>query len=71
MTLCLLTCIQISQKAGKVVWYSHLFQNFPQFVAGKPDFKTTGRQDWQVFAGSQSQFLYVLLPRAAGVHKSK
>ena len=29
---CFLTCIQISQKAGKVVWYSHLFQNFPQFV---------------------------------------
>ena len=27
-----LTCIQISQKAGKVVWYSHLFKNFPQFV---------------------------------------
>ena len=29
---CSLTCIQISQEAGKVVWYSHLFQNFPQFV---------------------------------------
>ena len=28
----LLTCIQISQEAGKVVWYSHLFKNFPQFV---------------------------------------
>ena len=27
-----LTCIQISQEAGKAVWYSHLFQNFPQFV---------------------------------------
>ena len=27
-----LTCIQISQEAGKVVWYSHLFKNFPQFV---------------------------------------
>ena len=27
-----LTCIQISQEAGQVVWYSHLFQNFPQFV---------------------------------------
>ena len=27
-----LTCIQISQVAGRVVWYSHLFQNFPQFV---------------------------------------
>ena len=29
---CFQTCIQISQEAGKVVWYSHLFQNFPQFV---------------------------------------
>ena len=27
-----LTCIQISQEAGQVVWYSHLFKNFPQFV---------------------------------------
>ena len=27
-----LTCVQVSQEAGKVVWYSHLFQNFPQFV---------------------------------------
>ena len=27
-----LTCIQISQEAGQVVWYSHLFQNFPQFI---------------------------------------
>ena len=25
-------CIQISQEAGLVVWYSHLFQNFPQFI---------------------------------------
>ncbi|CAN0446364.1 unnamed protein product [Rangifer tarandus platyrhynchus] len=29
---CFLTCIQISQEAGKVVWYSHLFKNIPQFV---------------------------------------
>ena len=29
---CFLTCIQISQEAGKVVWYSYLFQNFLQFV---------------------------------------
>ena len=27
-----LTCIQVSQEAGQVVWYSHLFQNFPQFT---------------------------------------
>ena len=29
---CFLTCIQISQEAGQVVWYSHLLQNFPQFI---------------------------------------
>ena len=29
---CSLTCIQISQEAGKVVWYSHLLTNFPPFV---------------------------------------
>ena len=29
---CFLTCIQISQEVGQVVWYSHLFQNFPQFA---------------------------------------
>ena len=29
---CFLTCIQIYQEAGQVVWYSHLFQNFPQFA---------------------------------------
>ena len=32
MSSCFLTCIQISQEAGKVVWYSHLFKNFPQCV---------------------------------------
>ena len=29
---CFLTCIQISQEAGKVVWCSYLLENFPQFV---------------------------------------
>ena len=29
---CFLTCIQISQEAGQVVWYLYLFQNFPQYV---------------------------------------
>ena len=24
--------MQVSQEAGQVLWYSHLFQNFPQFV---------------------------------------
>ena len=29
---CFLTCIQVSQEAGQVVWYSYLIQNSPQFV---------------------------------------
>ena len=29
---CFLTYTQISQEAGQVVWYFHLFQNFPQFI---------------------------------------
>ena len=29
---CFLTCIQISHEADQVVWYSHFFQNFPQFI---------------------------------------
>ena len=27
-----LTCVQVSQEPGQVVWYSHLLQNFPQFI---------------------------------------
>ena len=29
---CFLTCIQVSQEASQVVWHSHLFPNFPQFI---------------------------------------
>ena len=29
---CFLICTQVSQETGKVVCYSHLFKNFPQFV---------------------------------------
>ena len=29
---CFLTHTQVSQEATQVVWYSHLFQNFPQFI---------------------------------------
>ena len=29
---CFLNCVQISQEAGQVAWYSHLFKNFSQFV---------------------------------------
>src|SRR5574340_1240575 len=29
---CFLSCIQISQEACQLVWYSHLLNNFPQFI---------------------------------------
>ena len=29
---CFVTCMQISQETGKVVWFSHLLKNFLQFV---------------------------------------
>ena len=31
---CFLSCKQVSwsQEAGQVVWYSHLLQNYPQFI---------------------------------------
>ena len=29
---CFLTCMKVSQEAGQVVWYFHLFKNFLQFV---------------------------------------
>ena len=29
---CFLTWMQVSQEAGQMVWYFHLFQNFPRFV---------------------------------------
>ena len=29
---CFLSCIQVSQEAGKLVWYSYLYKNLPQFA---------------------------------------
>ena len=33
---CFLTCIQVSQEVGQVVWYSHLLKNFLQFLMIHP-----------------------------------
>ena len=38
---CFLTCIQISQEAGQVVWYSQLFQNFHRSL-----WSTQAKVDW-------------------------
>ena len=48
---CFLTCIQVSQEAGEVVWYSHHFQNFPQFIVihTVEDFGTVYKAEIDVF----------------------
>ena len=51
---CFLTCIQISQEAGQVVWYSHFFQNFPLFVVihTVKGFGIVNKAEIDVFSGS-------------------
>ena len=46
-----LTCTQVSQEAGKVVWYSHLFKNFPHFVLihTVQDFHVVNKAEVDVF----------------------
>ena len=46
---CFLTCIQISQVAGKVVWYSHLFQNFPSLLWSTQRFSIVNEAEVDAF----------------------
>ena len=48
---CFLTHKQVSQEAGKVVWYSHLFKNFPQFavIQTVKGFGTVNKAEVDVF----------------------
>ena len=59
---CFLTCIQISQEAGQVVWYSHLFKNFPLFVVIQTvkDFRVVSEKKVDVFL-EFSCFFYDLM----------
>ena len=54
-----LTCIQVSQEAGQVVWYSHVFQNFPQFIVihTVKGFGTVNKAEIDVFL-ALSCFIY-------------
>ena len=58
---CFLTCIQISQEAGKVVWYSHLLKNFLGFVViyTVKGFGIVNKVEIDIFLGLSS-FLYDL-----------
>ena len=51
---CFLTCITVLQEAVKVVWYFHLFQNFPQFIVihTVKGFFTSGAQSIGVSASA-------------------
>ena len=51
---CFLTCIWVSQESGQVVWYSHLFQNFPQFIVlhTLKGFHIANKADIDVFYGT-------------------
>ena len=46
---CFLTCIQMSQEAGQVIWYSHLFKNFPQFWLLSRQFGIVNKAEIDVF----------------------
>ena len=49
-----LTCIQISQEADQVIWYSHLLKNFPQFIVihTVKDFGIVNKAEIDVFWNS-------------------
>ena len=48
---CFLIHIQVFQKTGKVVWYSHLLKNFPKFVVihTVKDFGVVNKAEVDVF----------------------
>ena len=62
-----LTCIQISQETSKVVWYSHLIKNFPQFIVIHtvkglctfPNLITTRTCDWRLDISKQLLLLTI------------
>ena len=55
---CFLTCIQVSQESGQVLWYAHLFQNFPQFIVihTVKGFGIVNKTEIDVFRESSSYF---------------
>ena len=46
---CYLTCIQVSQEAGQVIWYFHLFQNFPGCCDPHKGFGVVNKAEIDVF----------------------
>ena len=71
---CFLTCIQISQGAGQVAWYSHLFKNFPQFIViyTAKDFSIVNEAEyfWNSLAFSMIQDVGSLISDSSAFSKS-
>ena len=44
-----LTCTQVSQETGRVVWYSYLFKNFPVCCEPHKDFRLVDEAEVDVF----------------------
>ena len=61
------TCIQISQEAGKVVWFSHLLKYFPQFVVihTVKGFGIVNKTEIDIFSGTLLLFLWCNAAAAA------
>ena len=57
---CFLTCTWFSQEVGKVVWYSHLLKNFPQFavIHTVKDFSVVNEAELDVFFLKSLCFFY-------------
>ena len=51
---CFLTCIQVSQEADQVVWYSHLLQNLSEFIVihTVKGFGIVNKGEIEVFSGT-------------------
>ena len=67
---CFLTCIQISQETGKVVWYSRLLKNFPQFVVIHTVKGFSGVPEADVFSWNSLAFLMIQRILAEAFSKS-
>ena len=73
---CFLTCKQVSQEVREIIWYSHLFKNFPQFVVihRVKGFSVVMKQG-RHFSGSLLFFLWAtdisnLIPNSSAFSKS-
>ena len=75
---CFLTYIQVSQKADKVVWYSHLFKSLPQFIVihivkgfgivNEAEIDTFLEYSMQFHRGISTVHKVILIPSKAKLH---